>query len=248
MKQALKKIKNNFYYHNKYIEEYGGNLLFLNELINTIQFTPNPKILDIGCGTGTLAQYLSFQAEIIGIEKSRKRSAIASQKIQCFYSRKGNIPQQIGPFDLIYCKEVLPSVRNKLKFFKSIRYNLKKSGTFCTYLPHKKDIVTKPLYRFTPSDTPSAISTYGSISNNVRLLKDAGFTHITKIRIPLGSVWLNENYVVKHWDGYFSNAEEQRVNKKRISGLNKMLMSINTLLNSGITVHYEFERTLLIAK
>lgn len=247
MIQTLKQFKNASRDRSRYLEENGGNLLFINALINTIQFTPNSKILDIGCGTGTLGQYLSFHAEIIGTEKSRKRSKIANQKIQCLYCAGETIPSKIGPFDLIYCKEVLPSINNKLIFFKTIRNRLRAEGKFCTYLPDKNDIIKKPLYRFLPYDLESSIKRYGSVETNVKLLKEAGFSQVRTMRIPLGNVWLNPDYANKHRDGFFSNADKKYM-KERILGLNNMITMINALMDYGISIHYDFERTLLIAQ
>ena len=158
----IQTLKSSSYYRNRYLEENGGNLLFLNALMNTIKSTLNSKVLDIGCGTGTLGQYLSFRAEIIGTEKSRMRSKIANQKIQCLYCAGETIPSRIGTFDLIYCKEVLPSINNKLIFFKTIRKRLRAEGIFCTYIPDMNDIIEKPLYRFLPYDIDSSIKRYGS--------------------------------------------------------------------------------------
>lgn len=62
--------KSNF--QDKYINEYGGNLLFLNELINIIKNISKPRVLDIGCGSGTLAQFISLFSDVTGTEISRE--------------------------------------------------------------------------------------------------------------------------------------------------------------------------------
>lgn len=245
MKDSLKHLKN--ISNNKYLDEYGGNLLFLNELLNIIKNISNPKVLDIGCGNGTLAHFLSLNAEIVGIEKSKERYITTQKKIQCLYNRDGNIPNDIGSFDLIYCKEVLPSIKDKRRFYISIYMNLNENGVFCTYLPEKQDIIDKPLYRFVSLDKASANASYKGISNNIKLLEKAGFVDIKTVRIPLGSIWINENYAFKHWNGFFNNFERELINERK-SGLKKMISSINSLLYEGITIHYEFERTMLIAR
>jgi SAM-dependent methyltransferase len=231
----------------KYIEEYGGNLLFLNELINIIKNISNPKVLDIGCGSGTLAQFISLFSDVTGTEISRERYFEANKKIKCLHEKEGTIPQNIGLFDLIYCKEVLPSIKDKANFYKQIHETLAKNGFFCTYLPDLNDISEKPLFNFLPFSKSTTVSSYSSITENKILLKDAGFSNIKETRISLGSVSLNENYANKHKDGYFNNSGDEFENF-RVSGINSMVSSINCMNQEGYTIFYEFERTMIIAQ
>jgi SAM-dependent methyltransferase len=231
----------------KYLDEYGGNLLFLNELINITQDILNPRVLDFGCGNGTLAYFLSSYSEIVGIEKSKERYDEARRKIRCFYNSHDSIPNDIGFFDLIYCKEVLPSIKDKSKFYNSVYNTLNEKGFFCSYLPEKMDMINKPLYRFISLDKIHKNDSLKGISTNIQILNDVGFTNIKTTRIPLGSLWINENYALKHWNGFFNNFERKFSNDRK-DGLMKMISSINKLLKEGITIHYEFERTMIIAQ
>ena len=233
--------------HGRYISQYGGNLLFLNKLLNIIEDISNPKVLDIGCGSGILAQYLSVFSNVMGSEISKERFNEANKNIQCYFEINGNIPKNCGLFDLIYCKEVLPSIKDKLKFFKQIHITLNKNGTFCTYMPDLNDISEKPLFNFLPFSRSTTISSYLSINDNILLLKEAGFTDIKETRISLGSISLNEDYAQKHKDGYFNNSGEEFYDL-RISGLENMMSSTNYLSQAGIHFYYEFERTMIIAQ
>ncbi|OFY48057.1 MAG: hypothetical protein A2W85_02500 [Bacteroidetes bacterium GWF2_41_31] len=237
--------KSNF--QDKYINEYGGNLLFLNELINIIKNISKPRVLDIGCGSGTLAQFISLFSDVTGTEICIERACAANKKIKCLYEKDGEIPKKIGLFDLIYCKEVLPSIKDKSLFYKQIFNTLSKNGFFCTYMPNVNDIQEKPLFNFIPSSISTTISSYSSITKNKLLLQEAGFKNIKETRISLGSVSLNENYANKHRDGYFNNSIDESKNI-RISGLYNMISSINCLSQVGINIYYEFERTMIIVQ
>lgn len=148
---------------------------------------------------------------------------------------------------MIYCKEVLPSIKDKPKFYKQIYETLSKNGFFCTYMPDVNDIHKKPLFNFIPFSRPTTISSYSSITNNKLLLQEAGFKNIKETRISLGSISLNENYANKHRDGYFNNSSDEFKNI-RISGLNNMISTINCLSQEGINIYYEFERTMIIVQ
>ena len=236
--------------HNKYLEESGGNIFFIQALLCNAVVTKHSNILEIGCGTGVFGEYFLTitQAKLIGLEQSLVRAKIASDRIKCIYVPNGNIPKELGTFDLIYCQAVLPLIDNKIQFYKMTNHHLKEGGTFCSYIPSIEDIITKPLYRFIPLDAEGSIGRYQSIEENIKLMYNAGFNEVSTIRIPLGSVWLNDYYVFKHWDGYFSNSKKIGNNERRTKSLKKMQTSLNTLSDYGITCHYKFERTMLIGK
>ena len=241
---------NGFLNHNKYLEENGGNLLFAQALLHNAMVTKRSRILEIGCGTGIFGEYFAAitQAKFIGLEQSLTMAQIARERIKCIYVPNGIIPHKIGLFDLIYCQAVLPLIDNKDHFYKMISHHLEGGGVFSSYLPSIEDIIAKPLHNFIPLVAESSISRYQSMGKNINLLYNAGFNKVKTLRISLGSVWLNEYYISKHRDGYFSNAKKISINERRAKSLMKMQTSLNTLSDYGITSHYEFERTMIIAQ
>jgi 2-polyprenyl-3-methyl-5-hydroxy-6-metoxy-1,4-benzoquinol methylase len=233
-----------------HLEERGGNLLFLQALLTEVNLNRHSRILEIGCGTGVLAEYLGVLtgAEILGTELSEESARIANQRISCYHCPTGELPSNIGYFDLIFCKDVLPTIEDKRWFFKAIRSLLKPQGTFCTYMPNDIDFLTKPLFRFIPGSLSASQACYGSIAETIELLSECGFRQTQTFRISLGTVPMDERYVHKHWDGYFSNSDLPEMSEGRIHGLNTLLGKLKILLDFGILAHYKWERTMLVAR
>lgn len=233
-----------------YLEESGGNLIFLNALLNSYEISSNSRILDIGCGTGVMAEFISkiTGANIFGTEISKKLVEYANSRIECIYSPNGTIPNDLGKFDLIYCKDVLPSIQDKKSFYRMVFSHLKKGGVFCTYMPEYSDHINKPLFKFIKGSFNASRKCYGRVTENLDFIKEAGFKHVTKYRIPLGSVSLDARYASIHYDGYFSNTEKPNYFNQRVNGLSRLIKNVEIINEFGLAINYEFERTMLIAK
>jgi hypothetical protein len=115
-------------------------------------------------------------------------------------------------------------------------------------VPDEHDMMTKPLFKFIPCGLAASRRCYGNIDDNIELLAGCGFTDVRTLRIPLGTVLMDENYVHRHWDGYFSNSNIPAMNHERRAGLSALREGLNTLLDFGIMVHYEWERTMVVAR
>ena len=232
------------------LEETGGNLRFLQAILTEVPLTAESRILEIGCGTGALGGFMSAAvgAEVYGIELSAELAVIAGNRIQCFHSPEGNIPEALDLFHLIYCKDMLMMVTDKKKFFRSIRLRLRDGGAFCTYMPAEYDYQKKPLFSFVPCSLGTSRVSYGSLENNLDLLKQAGFKTVRTIRLLLSSIQMNESYVRRHRDGYFSNSDLHAYEPERSAGLGALLSVANSLEDFGILAHYEWERTMVVAQ
>ena len=233
-----------------YLEESGGNLIFLNAILDSYQISSNSRILDIGCGTGVMAKNIALitGANVFGTEISEKLVELANARIPCKFSSNGDIPPDIGKFNLIYCKDVLPSIQDKKSFYKMVFTHLHKDGIFCTYMPEYADHLNKPLFKFIKGSFKASRKCYGKVTQNIKFMKEAGFKNVTKYRIPLGSVALDERYASIHYDGYFSNTVKPNYFNQRINGLSRLVNDTETANEFGITINYEFERTMLIAR
>ena len=232
------------------LEDRDGNLRFLQAILAEIRLTADLRVLEIGCGTGLLGQFMSavLGVPVCGLESSSALASIANKRFKCLSCPDGKIPDALGEFDLIYCKDMLMMVNDKREFYGSIRSHLRDGGTFCTYLPEEHDYARKPLFTFLPSSRISSLLCYGSLENNLQLLKESGFTNVRTSRLFLGSVQMNDNYVRRHSDGYFSNSESLIYEAERRAGLQDLLDSIITLEEFGVLVHYEWERTMVVAQ
>lgn len=110
------------------------------------------KILDIGCGVGTIDLYLAkANKHVVGIDISQNGIKIAKKNAQKFGLSKSvryvvaNFPTEApkGKFDLIICSEILEHIKqDKLAVIK-IRNLLNNNGLVITSSPSKN----APLYR-----------------------------------------------------------------------------------------------------
>lgn len=127
-----------------YLEEGGVNLRFLAAILQNAALARGNIALEIGCGTGILAEVLEAitGATIVGTERSYEAFQIASRRISAQYRPDGSIPCS-EVFDSIYCKDVLPMVENKGLFFLQVRQALRAGSPFITYLPQEMDYAEK---------------------------------------------------------------------------------------------------------
>ncbi len=232
------------------LEARGFNLRFLQAMLVRVTITRNSRILEIGCGTGVFAGLFQAAtgAHIQATELSAELAEIASGRVHCFHRPDGNIPENCGRFDLIYCKDMLMMVGDKRKFYESVRSHLARGGVFCTYLPEAKDYNEKLLFDFIPSALETSSVSYGSLEDNLLLLKQCGFKNVETERLLLDQVQLNASYVQRHLDGYFSNSDSETFQEERQKGLLDLLTNLNHLEGFGILAHYQWERTMVVAR
>ncbi len=232
-----------------HLEDRGGNLLFLQELLTLKRFSSNDRILEIGCGTGILAYYFKNikGVTVYGTEISETAFDIAKHRINCFHVVDGSIPQSLNELDLIYCKDVLPMIMRKYSFYKEILESLSDDGIFCTYMPSFSDIINKPILKYIPNSIEKSIESYSSIEENCNFLKMAGFSLVETKEIDLGEVNIDSNYCKKHMDGFFSNTDKETNPMNRYSKLKNFEQSILELNSKGLNLSYIWKRTLITA-
>jgi len=106
-------------------------------LIEELAITPGEKVLDVGCGTGLLAEYVvglvGPTGSVVGIDPLPLRITLAQQK------RQSNLSFQVGTaedlhdfpeasFDVVYLNAVLHWLPDKLRPLREISRMLKKGG------------------------------------------------------------------------------------------------------------------------
>lgn len=150
----------------KLYEKYHENRSSEKRIITDYDFTHGPflktlsisqnkykKILDIGCGTGTVCFYLASKGSFVtGVDISRKAIELAklnsrnlnlSKKTRFYISDFPN-DKIIGKFDLIVCSEVLEHIKDHTKAISKVYSLLEKNGHAFLSVPLK----TSFLYRF----------------------------------------------------------------------------------------------------
>jgi len=110
------------------------------------------KVLDVGCGVGTLSFYLaSKDMKVLGLDLSRKAIRLAREnakslgvsKMTNFYVSGFPSDKVKGKFDLIVMSEVLEHMSNDIEVIKYVAQFLKNNGIVLVSVPLK----SAPLYR-----------------------------------------------------------------------------------------------------
>src|SRR3989344_148847 len=121
------------------------------KIINRIPLG-DKKILDIGCGDGTLSLYLAANgAQVFGYDVSKLAIKIAKQtakrlrlnSARFFYKDLENIKSIEGSFDIIICSEILEHLKNDDLLLKLSKKALAKNGLIIVSVPSLK----APIYR-----------------------------------------------------------------------------------------------------
>jgi 2-polyprenyl-3-methyl-5-hydroxy-6-metoxy-1,4-benzoquinol methylase len=115
-----------------------GRVEFHCNIINNLGLHSDVKILDIGCGRGTLRKYLSFK-NIYGVDISKEALKEAKKvylnTVQVDLDKKP-IPFKDNSFDIVVCLGVIEHIFNPLRLLQECHRALKKNGTLFLLAPN----------------------------------------------------------------------------------------------------------------
>lgn len=143
------------------------------KIISVVDFNAfhEPRILDIGCGTGWFTKTLSKYGQVTGIDLSQVSITIARENYPDVDYICGNLYEidfKSESFDIIIAQEVLPHVEDQPKLFSLINRILKRHGLLVlTFL--NKFVVNRIERDHGPN---SHITNWVSIRDIRRLLPD----------------------------------------------------------------------------
>lgn len=102
-----------------------------------ISHKPNPRALDIGCGTGRLTRQLKANGfRVVGIDPARVGIKLAIEQDGGIDYRIGGIEAVEGEvFDLVICKQVYAFVDDKLDFLHRVKACVSSEGRFVLIAP-----------------------------------------------------------------------------------------------------------------
>lgn len=127
-----------------------GKLRILEALIQSCEMPKNPKILDVGCGTGVATKFLQKFGDVEGIDISEEAVRFCQER-GVSKARIGdacNLPYQNEQFDLVVAADVLEHIDDDVSVMQEMCRVLKKDG----YL-----IVTCPAHKFLWSEHDEAL-------------------------------------------------------------------------------------------
>lgn len=130
----------NFYDHKfSFVSKYG------NRLIELLAPKQGEKILDLGCGTGVLANEIAnYGAEVVGIDKSENMVNQARNKYPHlrFEIQDATKLDFDGEFDAVFSNATLHWVRPPIEALKGIYRSLKNGGRFVAEFGGKGNVKT----------------------------------------------------------------------------------------------------------
>jgi ubiquinone biosynthesis O-methyltransferase len=146
------KNKNDFF--DKYITENNFTYFLIIRALKKIEARANgslAKVLDLGCGVGTIALFLARRGyEVVGVDISPQAIKIAehfrkSKKIKniSFVQGSAETVTVAKSFDMAVCSEVIEHVPNDDALLKNIHKHLRKNGYLLLTTPSQ----AAPLYR-----------------------------------------------------------------------------------------------------
>lgn len=108
-----------------------------NHLVRSLSSTTD-RILDVGCGTGTLLRYLKEHGyvNLEGLEVSRRAVEVLSgHGIAMHHARLPNLPLPDQQFDIVIASQVLEHIIRRQRFLSGLRRILKPSGALMLFVP-----------------------------------------------------------------------------------------------------------------
>ncbi len=118
---------NKFTHENDYHEHYKDSWYFVHwtQIIKYLKRFNEPKILEVGCGTGQLAEYLFDEGykNYVGFDFSKKAIEIAQKKTNFnFFVGNALDPSSFKiDYDFIICTEVLEHIKEDFKVIENIK-------------------------------------------------------------------------------------------------------------------------------
>lgn len=159
------------------------------------EFSTDIKIIDIGCGKGSLLKKISSfgYTNLSGCDYTQ----FSGPHFFNFFQHDCNksFPEDIGTFDVILCSEVIEHLENPWAFIRNLRSLLNKSGHIFLTTPNPESflsiltLIAKGYFNaFGPRDYPAHITPISKYEArnmlNQAKIENIEFTYITNGRVP----------------------------------------------------------------
>ncbi|AEG61507.1 class I SAM-dependent methyltransferase [Desulforamulus ruminis] len=199
-----------FYDHkHNFVSEYGS------ELIDLLRPQKNERILDLGCGTGDLANKITHSgAEVIGIDASENMIHKAKEKypnIEFKVMDAVNLHLN-GNFDGVFSNATLHWIKESQRLLAQVYSVLKPKGRFVAEFGGKDNVKTvtdaiitsirEAGYSFADQDFPWYFPTIGEYTS---LMEQTGFTVTYATYFARPTKLVDDKDGIKDWIHMFGN-------------------------------------------
>ena len=161
-----------------------ANMEQINKLIEILKLSENNKVLDLGCATGRITEYISdlTKAQITGIDyvknaikKAKERTVKKSSKLTFKYMDFNNLKFPDNYFDVIIAIDSIYFVDNLEKAIENLKKKLKSNGEMAIFFTQTIKIDESPNLLL-PDNTKLAIA----LKKNKLNYKIYDFTELEK--------------------------------------------------------------------
>lgn len=173
---------------NTYARHRKVNLPVLKELQRKWKASPESKVLEIGCGTGTHLQSLVKETGCKGwgIDPSREMIRLAQGDTNTHFSegKAEELPFHDRLFDLVFSVNVVHFVPDTLAYLREAHRVLKPNGLLCTVTDSEKIIRNRwPFAHYWPGTIEADLKRYPRISLLKQQMAALGFVDIEEQEI-----------------------------------------------------------------
>lgn len=190
-------------YEKYFVPVIGGP--FALDLVNDAGLRPGERVLDVACGTGTIARLaaerVGSSGRVAGLDVNAAmlhiaRSLPSATPIKWYETAAESVPLPDGSFDVIFCGLSLQFFDDKVAALREMRRVLKPGGRVYISTPIPNDIMDifdRAIARHISEQAAGFLRTVFSLSDHnglKKLLTDAGFSsvssrvHTREIQLP----------------------------------------------------------------
>jgi ubiquinone/menaquinone biosynthesis C-methylase UbiE len=196
---------------------------WIEEVAQKAQLSPESRILDVGCGTGsfTIDFTKDISREVVGVDPSRGMLAQAkskpdSSRVEWIVAVAEYLPLADGRFDCIFMSQVLHHITGKEAAVKESLRVLDRDGKIVIRTFSHEQLRQKPVFRFFPEALSSQLRGYTDIPELEAILTHHGYRSVHHYSYRSENYMLPSQYIEaaeKRWWsmlGLLSDEDRQR--------------------------------------
>jgi trans-aconitate 2-methyltransferase len=229
------------------------------DLLALVEFRPDLKVVDLGCGTGELTRHLAEalpDSDVTGLDSSaqmlEKARSLSNSNL---HFEQGDQSQLTGEWDLIFSNAALQWSENHTELIPRLYERLLPGGQIAVQVPSNHNHISHQIYRETASEEPFRTILNGfqryapvlSIDEYARLLFLCGAEEIVVFEKVYAHILEDSDAVVEWISGTALIPYFERLGEHQEDFLNAIRAKMQVALPDR-PVFYPFRRTLLSAR